>query len=164
MVWAMIGLSVQSTRLIVIDRENQDHELGQEGSFTASSYIDTLERGLKPEYDGQTFQQDNAPIHKALKTRAWFDEEGIFWIKDWPPYSPDLNPIEHLWPRLKELLFKMYPDLLINSKAQASIDKLRRVLPTVWQAIPRETVEACLNSMKSRLDAVIAAKGWYTKY
>jgi hypothetical protein len=163
-VWAIIGLSLQSTTLIVMDRENQDCELGQEGSFTASSYIDTLEQGLKPDYDGQTFQQDNAPIYKAAKTRAWFDEEGIFWIKDWPPYSPDLNPIEHLWPRLKELLYKLHPDLLLDPKSQASINKLREVLPIVWQAIPRETVEAYLNSMKSRLEAVIAAKGWYTKY
>jgi hypothetical protein len=164
MVWGCIGLSVDSTELIVMDRENKDQEFGLEGSFTANSYLDTLERGLVPIYEGQAFQQDNAPIHTASKVTAWFNETGIYFIKDWPPYSPDLNPIEHLWPRLKELIYKLHPELRSNTKSQASIDKLRKVLPQVWNSIPREIVEKCCQSMKSRLEAVIAAEGWYTKY
>jgi transposase len=29
----------------------------------------------------------------------------------WPPYSPDLNPIEHAWLKLKELIYKLDPEL-----------------------------------------------------
>ena len=32
-------------------------------------------------------------------------------MTDWPPYSPDLNPIEHAWKRLKDTVAKMFPDL-----------------------------------------------------
>ena len=39
--------------------------------------------------------QDNASIHTSRLARDWLQEHGIE-VTDWPPYSPDLNPIEHL--------------------------------------------------------------------
>jgi transposase len=39
--------------------------------------------------------QDNAPIHTARVVKEWFEMNGIDTI-DWPPYSLDLNPIEHI--------------------------------------------------------------------
>jgi hypothetical protein len=56
MVCAVIGSSIQHAPLTVMDREDADNELGLEGSFTANSYIDTLERGLIPMYEGQSFR------------------------------------------------------------------------------------------------------------
>jgi hypothetical protein len=38
--------------------------------------------------------QDKASIYTAKAVKAWFKEQGIL-VKDWPPYSPDMNPIEH---------------------------------------------------------------------
>ena len=45
------------------------------------------------------FQQDNAPVHTALVTE-WFEQQNIQ-VDEHPPYSPDLNPIEHVWAALR---------------------------------------------------------------
>jgi transposase len=38
---------------------------------------------------------DNARVHTARRTTEFLESHGI-WTIDFPPYSPDLNPIEHL--------------------------------------------------------------------
>jgi len=47
------------------------------------------------------FQQDNGPVHKAYNVMDWLERNSIT-VVDHPPYSPDLNPIEHVWVELKK--------------------------------------------------------------
>ena len=46
------------------------------------------------------FQQDGAPAHTSRKTTAFLDEQKIPFIRpdQWPPSSPDLNPLDYsIW-------------------------------------------------------------------
>ena len=44
-------------------------------------------------YPGLVLMQDNASAHTAKATQIELEKRGIFTVR-WPPYSPDLNPIE----------------------------------------------------------------------
>ena len=41
------------------------------------------------------FQQDDAPVHKAYNVMNWLKRNSIK-VVDHLPYSPDLNPIQHV--------------------------------------------------------------------
>ena len=47
------------------------------------------------------FQQDNAPVHKAYSIMNWVERNYIK-VVEHPPYSSDLNCIEHVWVELKK--------------------------------------------------------------
>jgi transposase len=49
------------------------------------------------------FIQDNAPVYSARLTQEQLAMRGITPLR-WPPGSPDLNPIEAVWQRIKQRL------------------------------------------------------------
>ena len=51
---------------------------------------------------------DNASFHKSEKLRELVEEEHNHTMIFLPPYSPDLNPIEHKWHELKHRLRSFY--------------------------------------------------------
>lgn len=159
MVWAAIWRSGKSN-LIIVERDQQ----GKRKGYTARSYQNALSEGLLPIYDGtQRFQQDNARIHNFGGTPEWLQLYGIEYI-DWPPHSPDLNPIEHVWKALKSNLRKMFPHLQDLKDNRASREELIRCIKLAWAAIPPSLIRKLVESLPRRLEAVRLARGWYTKY
>jgi transposase len=84
---------------------DRDFESANHG-YSADSYLEVLEAELAPIYltlpPGYVFMQDNASIHTAYKVKDWFRDRGVVTLTDWPPYSPDLTPIVHIWWELKK--------------------------------------------------------------
>lgn len=52
---------------------------------------------------------DNASFHKSSKIKTLIESAGATLIY-LPPYSPDLNPIEHYWHKIKTAIRKMMRD------------------------------------------------------
>jgi hypothetical protein len=55
--------------------------------------------------------QDGAPGHAAADTKQDLQERGIEVIS-WPPFSPDLNPIEWVWHIMKNYLQDNFPEVM----------------------------------------------------
>ena len=53
--------------------------------------------------------QDGAPGYSAGETREELRSRGIVVIF-WPPFSPNLNPIERVWHIMKNYLQDHYPE------------------------------------------------------
>ena len=70
-----------------------------EGRMNSTKYCSVLQEYFLPFWDnldyGSIFMQDGAPPHSSKYTKSWQEEHGISTM-DWPPQSPDLNPIENL--------------------------------------------------------------------
>lgn len=49
------------------------------------------------------YVQDNDPKHVSHLSNEWFEDNGIE-VLDWPPFSPDMNIIEHAWAILERRL------------------------------------------------------------
>lgn len=140
-------------------------------SMTSVEYVKLLAKPLPATYqqcsreNGEVwFQHDNAPIHKAHHTLDFFEENGIV-VEEHLPYSPDLNPIEHIRVELKQCLHEQYPTFSETKGGRKAVKaKLAEVLPLVWDTIPEELFEKLWRSIPDRVAAVIEAEGWYTKY
>ena len=161
MVWAAISAAGLSDLMIM----RRDKSAKKQG-FTTQSYIRVLEDGLLPIFEASDiFQQDGARIHTSRVARAWFERCGIRLLENWPPYSPDLNPIEHVWPLLKEKLYELYPDIELWKGGEEKIaERMEDALVHAWSQIRDRIAYNCVASMPERLEAVIKARGWYTRY
>lgn len=134
------------------------------GGVTAKRYLAVLEEYLPTilEYNS-IFMHDNAPIHTARIIENWFFEQGIE-IMDWPPYSPDLNPIENLWKLLKDQIIQSHPEFKTMKDNDETMAHLIRCAKEAWEDLAPELLNKLAEGMQKRVDAVLKAKGWYTKY
>ncbi len=87
------------------------------------------------------FQQDNAPCHKAQIISDWFlEHDNEFTLLKWPPQSPDLNPIEHLWDVVER-------EIRIIDVQPTNLQQLCDAIVSIWTKISKECLQHLVESM-----------------
>jgi transposase len=93
------------------------------------------------------FQQDGAPPHYAVHVREYLNT--VFperWIGrrgsiEWPPRSPDLNPLDFfLWGYVKNLVYKSKP-MSVNTLKESIRQVIREISPQVVLNVQQEFLD-----------------------
>jgi transposase len=115
-------------------------------------------------YPDFIFMQDGAGIHQWKEVSAWLKEKGYRRMV-WPPYSPDLNPIEHVWAELKKLVYKLHPELYSMTGSDTVIkEKIKSAVYEVWEHLSDDFLYSLVDSMEERVEAVRLARGGYMQF
>jgi hypothetical protein len=131
------------------------------GTMSSAKYVSILQDNVieflesQPLAQSYTFQHDNAPSHKARSTVDFLRNNAVS-VLTWPPYSPDLNPIENLWGAIKRK---------VREEGVSSPEELITRVHVIWNS--PEIKNLCLPlvaSMPRRIALCISNKGGYTKY
>lgn len=99
------------------------------------------------------FQQDSAPAHRAKDTVTLLKKETPDFITplQWPPNSPDLNPVDYrIWSALEERVYK--------SRVR-DVAHLRERLQEEWAVFEQEIIDRAVQQWRVRLRACIQVEG-----
>ena len=99
--------------------------------------------------DDMQLLQDGAKAHTAIETLEFCDESDIS-IKQNPPSSPKLNPIEKVWNWLKNEINKLNP---------ASVEELITIIQEVWDSIPQSIIQSYISHNTTVVNDIICSGG-----
>jgi transposase len=122
-----------------------------------SKTIDFLCEKMKISRDQVYFQHDNDPKHTSNLVKEYLEQQD-YRVLDWPPQSPDLNPIENMWQLLKIRLNEF------ETPAKGMNELYERVVKIWYDVITKEECQKVIESMPKRIDMCIKANGYWTKY
>ena len=76
--------------------------------------------------------------------------------ENWPPNSPDLNPVDYsIWGMLQQLVYR---------QRIRDIEHLKEVLTACWDEISEDTINQAIGQFRKRLSLVIAANGGHIEH
>ena len=74
-----------------------------------------------------------------------------------PPSSPDINPIEPVWHKLKKIIQAL-------PHPPTTIPKLIKAVHTAWDALEILDIDKYVDTMSDRVQAILEANGDHAKF
>ncbi|KAK7109992.1 hypothetical protein V1264_013934 [Littorina saxatilis] len=102
------------------------------------------------------YMDDNARPHRSRAVVDYLQNNAVTTLP-WPAMSPDLNPLEHVWDILGRRIQALQPPV-------QTLRELEAALYREWLQVTREQIRRLTGGMRRRVDAVIRARGGFTRY
>ena len=132
------------------------------GILESKQMVEIYKKGLLPsanKFYGRNSRdwvlvEDGDPKHRSNFCKNWKAQHGIQ-VLEWPPQSPDCNPIENVWALLKARLAR---------QKFASLDDLIKGIQREWARLPIEYAQNLAESCARRCEVVIKQRGEWIPY
>lgn len=125
---APAGLWQTSTLVAAVGLDGVVAPMVIDGPLNGESFAQYVESSLVPQLRaGSILVMDNLPVHKNKRVAEAVEACGCRLVF-LPPYSPDYNPIEHVWSKVKTLL-RAAAARTFEAVVAATGDALRAITP-----------------------------------
>jgi transposase len=125
---APAGLWQSSTLVAAVCLDGVVAPMVIDGPLNGESFAQYVEGSLVPELTpGTIVVMDNLPVHKSDRVAGAIAAAGCTLVF-LPPYSPDFNPIEPMWSKVKTLL-RSAGARTFRAVVDAAGDALRAITP-----------------------------------
>lgn len=124
-----------------------------EEAVTKEYYCEILGEYLLPcmrDLNSEYLIQDNWGSHTSPYTHNWLVTHGVKLVKEYPPWSPCLNAIEHVWSWMVAYISKQAP----TTKAA-----FKRAIESAWSELPDKVKRRYIDNVPGVCARIIAANG-----
>jgi transposase len=120
--------------------------------FDSDAYINIIDKHLIQQQPDSfdRLLQDNASQHKSKLTLDYLNNFDVELVQDYPPCSPELNPIEHVWSWMVSY---------INQKFPYNLPALKERVKEAWIAIPQNIIQGYIAHLPTVCKQIIEKKG-----
>jgi len=126
-----LNTGTSTTILSSIRKNGQTVFKTYSGAINGERFKEYLSESLLPTLGpGDTVVMDNLRVHKVAGVRELIESVGAT-VMYLPPYSPDLNPIEQMWSKIKAHL---------RAEKARSVDSLLTAIPIAFDRVSLEHI------------------------
>lgn len=130
-------------------------------TMTATRYRDRVIVPIVVPFFGAIGEQfvlidDNARPHRARIVNECIEAHGITRM-EWPPCSPDMNCIEHVWAEMSRQQNRLL-------QPPQTLDQLANTLRAIWERIPQQFINNLIRGLPNRVRALRRHRGGPTHY
>lgn len=147
--WGAIGVGYKSALVLLPqtkrDEENEKKAFRMDSEWYVRSCLSKL-----CNFQGRVFMHDGARPHVATRVSDYLRRKGVKQLENWPPYSPDLNVIEELWPIV---------NIRIGAQHPTTLPELMSAVHFAWDSITQKEIDAFCLSFRTKLELCRAQKG-----